>query len=113
MKDWRGRNLDEKPSRGKDLEALRKLLADGIANAAWRDAFSSMLHSLEHGERVMLSERQREWVMSVLDEIEPSGYENLVSRGLVSGRTKVETLPMLRSENLPKRPPTRRRDDDG
>lgn len=111
MKDWRGLNIDEEPSRDVDLEALRKLLeVHELTNAGEVTAFESMRHSLENG-REMLSERQRAWVMEALSRFEVAGYENLVSRGLVSAETKVATLPCLRPEALPKRPPPRRRDE--
>ena len=55
-----------------------------------------------------LTDKQRTWVTSVHERIVPQ-YENLVSRGLVPRGREVETPAVLR--NLPKRPPTRRRDD--
>ena len=59
--------------------------------------------------RRQLTEKQREWVTSVHKRIVPA-YANLFSRGLVPRGREVETPAVLL--NLPKRPPTRRRDDD-
>ena len=55
-----------------------------------------------------LTDKQRTWVTSVHERIVPQ-YANLVSRGLVPRGREVETPAVLL--NLPKRPPTRRRDD--
>lgn len=70
-------------------------------------AFADMESRLGMTSVSCLSDRQRQWVRSVLDRFEPS-YENLASSGLVSKETKVPTLDLLKPENLPKRPPGRR-----
>lgn len=56
-----------------------------------------------------LTEKQRAWVKSVHARVVPY-YANLVSRGLVPRGKEVPTPAVL--QNLPKRPPPWRRDDE-
>src|SRR5208337_4401506 len=56
-----------------------------------------------------LTDKQRTWVMSAHERIGPE-YENLVSLGLGPRGREVET-PAVQL-NLPKKPPTRRREDE-
>lgn len=108
MRDWRGIDVDEKPSRSKDLETLRKLLnVYKLTSDIEVGAFTSMRDDLESNRYHMLTARQRAWAMGALSRFEGAQYENLVSRGIVSGETKVPTIPVLRRENLPKKPPRR------
>lgn len=93
-----------------DLEMLNSLLnnhVDEISDAE-TEAFSDMRWSiLVH--HFSLTSKQREWVVSVYERIVPQ-YANLVSRGLVPRGKEVPMPPAL--QNLPKRPPPRKRDDD-
>jgi hypothetical protein len=114
MRDWRGKSVDETPSRERDLEDLNVLLDKHLAALVDKEveAFVSMLGDLETGRFELLTEKQRAWVKSRLDKLGVAQYENLVSRGLVSAETKVPTIDLLKRENLPRKPPPRRRGDD-
>jgi len=102
-----------------DLSMLSELLdhhSDELSETEV-EAFADMRFSLQAygGMEIpskpkyqQLTDKQRTWVMSAHERIVPQ-YENLVSRGLVPRGREVETPAVLR--NLPKRPPTRRRDD--
>ena len=106
--------------RESDLSALSELLdrhADELTEPEL-EAFADMRFSLQayggteipsKGKYQQLTEKQRTWVTSVHERIVPA-YANLFSRGLVPRGREVETPAVLL--NLPKRPPTRRRDDD-
>lgn len=93
------------------VETDGKLLRDAIAKPTLseetREAFQDMLEKLDANHRE-LSEKQRAWVKSALgDDLEPE-YENLVSAGKVPRGKEVETIPALRRENLPLKPPGRK-----
>jgi hypothetical protein len=103
-----------------DLNALSELLehhADELSEVEL-EAFNDMRFSLQayggtdipsRGKFQMLTTKQREWVTTVHERIIPA-YANLVSRGLVPRGREVPTPPVL--QNLPKRPPQRRREDE-
>ena len=105
--------------RESDLSALSELLdrhADELTEPEL-EAFADMRFSLQayggteipsKGKYQQLTEKQREWVTSVHERLIPD-YANLVSRGLVPRGKEVPTPPVL--QNLPKRPPQRRRDE--
>ncbi len=99
--------------REKDLALLRRAL-EGSLSDEQRSAFEKMLEGLTEvtAQRCglapdkykydALTDKQRKWVAGVVGE---PVYENLASaRGLT---TKIETIPMLRKENLPMKPPGR------
>ena len=103
--------------RESDLSALSELLdrhADELTEPEL-EAFADMRFSLQaygglsQPKYHQLTEKQRQWVTSVHERIVPA-YANLFSRGLVPRGREVEPPAVLL--NLPKRPPTRRRDDD-
>ena len=101
-------------SREEDLELLRRALdvpdvRDRLTGGE-AEAFSKMRTRLHYRNQTVLTEKQRMWLAGCLDRYgagEPA-YENLVSRGLVSVKTKVPTIDALRRENLPKLPPGRK-----
>ena len=101
--------------RDEDLRKLGELLTDHVGDLtdAEAEAFASMRFDLTAGLRGeqfhQLTEKQRHWVDVVYERFSPQ-YENLVSRGLVPRGREVLTPPVL--QNLPKRPPPRRRDDE-
>lgn len=99
------------PSRGPaDRRMLRALLERDDLRDADREAFESMLASLDDYDELTFD--QRAWVQRASGETAEGDYVNLVSSGAVSSKTSVETLPMLRPENLPKKPPPRRKSSD-
>jgi len=105
MRDWR---KPQAPTlRKNDLEMLSKLLAESDLDPSEREAFTDMQRHLRDRPSAILTEKQRAWVRGVLVRFEPQ-YENLVSSGKVSNTTKVETIDLLKRENLPLRPPGRR-----
>jgi hypothetical protein len=114
MRDWRAK---EEPSRAQDIADLERLVG---ANSALLEkltdkeveAFADMLYTVRL-HKPMLTEKQRAWVKEKLNSLDVPQYENLISRGLVDGKSKVETIPALRRENLPMKPPPKRKRDDG
>lgn len=116
MRDWTETQPSEIPTKSSDLALLNKALdvkfADKLS-AETVEAFASMRYDLTVYGR-LLSNKQRAWVRSTLEALgvgEPV-YENLVSSGVVKGSSKVPTLDILKRENLPLKPPPRKRDDD-
>jgi hypothetical protein len=103
-----------------DLNTLSELLdqhADELSEKEL-EAFADMRFNLgvyggmtipSKGKFQMLTTKQREWVTIVHERIVPA-YANLVSRGLVPRGREVETPEVL--QNLPKRPPSRRREGE-
>ncbi len=100
-----------------DLRMLATLLDEHVEelSEAEVEAFADMRFNMTAYEKVggqehrrQLSAKQREWVTSVHERLIPD-YANLVSRGLVPRGKEVPTPPVL--QNLPKRPPQRRRDE--
>jgi hypothetical protein len=85
----------------------RKLLKDALRLDRIRDtdasAFEDMLIQLEENRIAALSQKQRDWVLRVLDV---PVYENLVSAGKVPRGREVVTPTVLL--NRPLKPPTRR-----
>ncbi len=60
-----------------------------------------------------LSDDQRSWVKSVYERLfDKPVYENLVSSGRAPRGREVPDPPVLQRENLPKKPPTRRKEDE-
>lgn len=100
-----------------DAEVLRRALAHMKEDEELKgddeapERFAELIGEFDEGYRKALSPRQRAWANAVLDRYEPR-VENLVSRGLVPRGRPVETPAALRPENLPKRPPARRKDPD-
>lgn len=109
--------------RDDDLQLLDELLtkhADELTDDE-TEAFASMRFDLqayggvlgeasESGRRFReLTERQRAWAAAVRERVAPQ-YENLVSSGRAPRGREVPTPTVL--QNLPKRPPTRRKNDD-
>lgn len=92
-----------------DRRALKALLERDDLRDADREAFESMLDSLDDYDE--LTHDQRQWVQRASGETAEGDYANLVSSGKVSPITKVATLPILRPENLPKKPPPRKPSD--
>ena len=104
--------------RDDDLRMLATLLDDHLEelSEAEVEAFADMRFNMTAYEKVggqdhrrQLSAKQRQWVTSVHERLVPQ-YANLVSRGLVPRGREVPTPPVL--QNLPKKPPPRRRDDE-
>ena len=96
--------------RADDLRMLNALLNEHAheLSDAETEAFASMRYDLElHHDK--LTEKQRTWVTATHERIVPQ-YANLVSRGLVPRGREVPTPPAL--QNLPKRPPVRRTEDE-
>lgn len=109
--------------RDADLQLLDELLtkhADEITDDE-TEAFASMRFDLqayrgilgeasESGRRFQtLTERQRSWAAAVRERVAPQ-YQNLISSGAAPRGREVPTPAIL--QNLPKRPPPRRRDDE-
>lgn len=106
--------------RDDDLSLLNELLndhADELTEVE-TEAFASMRFDLQayggmeipsKGKFQQLTEKQRQWVTSVHARVVPD-YANMWSRGLVPRGREVPTPAVL--QNLPKRPPPRRRDDE-
>jgi hypothetical protein len=82
---------------------------DGLSDDR-RAIFEDMLQKLQTYGRP-LTKKQRDFAKAALEgekyEPEPE-YENLVSSGRVPIGRPVVTPPVLRPENLPKRPPPRK-----
>lgn len=83
-----------------DSDLLRRVLDTKLTDEQ-REIFEDMLDKI--GSTGKLSEKQRTWAKSIVDEPE---YENLVSSGKVPRGREVPTPPVL--QNLPKRPPPRK-----
>ena len=103
--------LDRIPAGGRDenarvadLELLTEALGSELTESQ-RDAFTDMRDWLVGRKGSSLSQNQREWIMKVLDK---PVYENLVSAGAVPAGRPVETIPLLKRENLPMKPPGRK-----
>lgn len=109
--------------RDDDLQLLDELLtkhADELTDGE-TEAFASMRFDLqayggilgeasESGRRFReLTDRQRVWAAAVRERFSPQ-YKNLVSSGQVPRGREVPTPAVL--QDLPKKPPVRRRDDD-
>lgn len=94
-----------------DLDMLNELLEKHLEELSdvEVEAFADMRFCLKMVAQSALTKKQREWVTAVQKRIVPQ-YENLVSNGLVPRGREVPTPPAL--QNLPKRPPPRKRDDD-
>jgi hypothetical protein len=106
---------------GKDMSMLRDLVGclsdvtesktgfEGQTAAGHLTAFTDILGKMEDGKLLSLSERQRAYLKSVHKTYcESETYKNLWSAGKVERGREVITPDVLRPENLPKRPPTRR-----
>jgi len=93
-----------------DLEMLNELLDkhDDEMSVGEVESFADMRFVLKAHKR-SLSPKQHEWVASVYERIVPQ-YANLVSNGIAPRGKEVPTPPTL--QNLPKRPPPRKREDD-
>jgi hypothetical protein len=108
--------------RTSDLNLLGELLgkhADELTDRE-TEAFASMRFDLQAYGGILdgtdagrpfhqLSDKQRGWVTSVHGRVVPA-YANLVSRGLAPRGREVPTPAVL--QNLPKRPPPKRRVDE-
>jgi len=113
--------------RRRDLALLDKILDEDdhgmptyVLIDAQREAFTEMRTEMRREiprrcgfadreyARWSLSEKQRRWVVSVLEQHEPTYEGDLVSSGKVPRGREVATIPALRPENLPKAPPGRR-----
>jgi hypothetical protein len=103
-------------NRENDLKLLDELLNDhlGEMTDVEVEAFADMRLTLklygttDQSRFRELTEKQREWVTRVHARIVPQ-YANLVSRGLVPRGREVPTPPAL--QNLPKRPPMKKREE--
>jgi hypothetical protein len=94
--------------RSDDLKLLVDVLQLEHLTQEQRDAFSDMQDVLDSNETWVLKDKQRSWVKGVLGVPE---YENLITSGKAPRGREVPTIEALKPENLPKRPPTRRRED--
>lgn len=100
-----------------DLGMLATLLDEHVEelSEAEVEAFADMRFNMTAYEKVggqehrrQLSAKQREWVTSVHERIVPA-YVNLVSLGLVPRGREVPTPAVL--QNLPKKPPPRKKEE--
>lgn len=96
-----------------DLHLVMQVLDAGEDDERWRegerDAFESMAHALRRGGKgAVLSSKQRVWLDDVAKRLDlAAACENAFSSGKVRAGKPVETIPCLRRENLPMKPPGR------
>jgi len=88
-----------------DVELLEKVLAEEEVTGEARVAFAKRAAEIRSGARRCLSKRERAWAEDTLKK-----YMPIRAADVPKGRP-VETPAVL--QNLPKKPPQRRRVDDG
>ena len=86
-----------------DTHLLLRVLEEDEITTAERDAFREMRALILTGDRERLSKKQRSWAEEVLRRCTP-----VLASDVPRGR-EVATPAVL--QNLPKRPPPRRRED--
>jgi len=86
---------------------MTKLLEYDDLSRGCREAFERWHEELTTRTRRLLTPKQRSWAEDELDKRAPV-YKNLVSNGMCPIGRPVITPDVLRPENLPKKPPTRR-----
>jgi hypothetical protein len=96
--------------REKDMETLNTLLSNylGDISDSERESFEDMYEKLLSTLMEHLTERQRAWVKSVYDRCVPD-YQNLISTGQAPRGKEVPTIELLKRENLPLKPPSKRK----
>lgn len=91
----------------KDRAILKQALEKPDLSDENRESFEDMLEKLNAADKE-LSPKQRSWVKTILGDAAEPEYENLFSSGKVPLGNPVETIPALRRENLPLKPPGRK-----
>lgn len=94
-----------------DTVLLRRLLDHGdLLVEREVEAFTGMLHGLEHAGRKSLSPSQREWAERAYERHDVGRYytENLVSSGRVKADATGPKYPWELPENRPLKPPGRK-----
>lgn len=103
--------------REKDIELLHKLLDDHAHEMQdnERESAEDMLDKMESGlgeaTDLRLTEKQRDFAKSLYTKYAPD-YQNLISSGKAPRGKEVPTIEMLKRENLPLKPPSRRKLDE-
>jgi hypothetical protein len=93
-----------------DLKMLNDVMELETTTEEQKDAFHNMRGVLLRGEYQTLTIKQRSWLKSVLGVPE---YENLITNGKAPRGREVPTIPALQRQNLPLKPPAKRRDPEG